>query len=111
MYHIGLGRTLDGTCIIPLIHSYAIRVIHAATGEFIRTLTLTINPQRRYHGTGKPTGGLCDFARIITTTSSPVVTEFRPLCGRRWRRDRAHLGGSRRRRRPGPGRRRPCAAT
>ncbi len=72
MHHIGLGRTLDGTRIIPLIHSYAIRVIHAATGEIIRTLT--INPQRRYHGTGTPTGGLCEFARIITTTSSPVVT-------------------------------------
>jgi len=76
MHHIGLGRTLDGTRIIPLIHGYAIRVIHAATGEIIRTLT--INPQRRYHGTGKPTGGLCEFARIITTTSSPVVTEFYP---------------------------------
>ena len=57
MHHIGLERTLDGTRIILLIHGYAIRVIHAATGEVIRTLT--INPQRRYHGTGKLTGGLC----------------------------------------------------
>ena len=30
-------------------------VIHAATGEIIRALT--INPNRRFHGTGKPTGG------------------------------------------------------
>jgi hypothetical protein len=29
-----------------------VRVIHAATGELIRTLT--INPERRYHGTGNP---------------------------------------------------------
>jgi transposase InsO family protein len=55
MHHIGLGRTLDGTRIILLIHGYDIRVIHAATGEIIRTLT--IDPQRRYHGTGKPPGG------------------------------------------------------
>ncbi len=32
-----------------------IRVIHATTGEIIRTLT--INPERRYHGTGGPIGG------------------------------------------------------
>jgi pimeloyl-ACP methyl ester carboxylesterase len=76
MHHIGLGRTLDGTRIISLIHGYAIRVIHAAIGEIIRTLT--INPQRRDHGTGKPTGGLCEFARIITTTSFPVVTGYGP---------------------------------
>jgi transposase InsO family protein len=55
MHHIGVGRTLDGTPIILLIHGYDIRVIHATTGEIIRTLT--INPQRRYHGTGNPTGG------------------------------------------------------
>jgi transposase InsO family protein len=55
LHHIGLGRTLDGTRIIMLIHGYDIRVIHAATGEIIRTLT--INPQRRYHGTGRPPGG------------------------------------------------------
>ena len=28
---------------------------HATTGEILRTLT--INPNRRYHGTGNPTGG------------------------------------------------------
>ncbi len=55
MHHIGLGRTLDGTRIILLIHGYGIRVIHAATGEIIRTLT--IDPERRYHGTGRPPGG------------------------------------------------------
>jgi transposase InsO family protein len=55
MHHIGLGRTLDGTRVIMLIDGYNTRVIHAATGEILRTLT--INPNRRYHGTGQPTGG------------------------------------------------------
>lgn len=55
MHHIGLGRTLDGTRVIMLIDHHDVRVIHATTGEIIRTLT--INPEHRYHGTGKPTGG------------------------------------------------------
>ena len=53
--HIGLGRTLDGTRIILFINGYDVRVIHATTGEFIRTLT--VNPERRYHGAGRPPGG------------------------------------------------------
>ena len=55
LHHIGVGRTLDGTRIILLIDGYNIRIIHASTGEIIRTLT--INPELRYHGTGKPVGG------------------------------------------------------
>ena len=55
LHHIGLGRTLDGTRVILLIHDLDIRVIHATTGEIIRALT--INPDVRYHGTGKPPGG------------------------------------------------------
>jgi transposase InsO family protein len=55
LHHIGLTRTLDGTRIILLIDGYDIRIIHATTGEIIRTLT--IDPERRYHGTGKPPGG------------------------------------------------------
>jgi hypothetical protein len=31
-----------------------ISVIHATTGEFIRTVT--IDPTRQYHGTGRPPG-------------------------------------------------------
>jgi len=38
-----------------LIHDLDVRIIHAVTGEIIRELT--INPERRYHGTGKPIGG------------------------------------------------------
>lgn len=55
MHHIGLGRTLDGTRVILLINGNTIRVIHATTGEIIRELT--INPEHRYHGTGRPPGG------------------------------------------------------
>lgn len=54
LHHIGLGRTLDGTPIVMLIHDHDVRIIHAATGEILRDLT--INPERRYHGTGNPTG-------------------------------------------------------
>jgi transposase InsO family protein len=54
MHHIGLSRSLDGTRVITLINGFNIRVIHAITGEIIRTLT--IDPERRYHGTGKPGG-------------------------------------------------------
>jgi transposase InsO family protein len=52
LHHIGLGRTLDRTPIIMLIAGHDVRVIHATTGEIIRHLT--IDPQRRYHGTGNP---------------------------------------------------------
>jgi hypothetical protein len=55
MHHIGVGRTLDGTPVLLLINGYDIRIIQAATGEIIRTLTS--NPNKRYHGTGRPPGG------------------------------------------------------
>lgn len=55
LHHIGLGRTLDRTPVIMLITGHHVRVIHAQTGEIIRQLT--INPERRYHGTGQPRGG------------------------------------------------------
>jgi hypothetical protein len=54
LHHIGLGRHLHGTPILMLIDDLDVRVIHATTGEIIRTLT--INPNRRYHGTGAPPG-------------------------------------------------------
>ncbi len=55
MHHIGLGRPLDGTRVILLIADLNVRVIHTDTGEIIRTLTL--DPTKRYHGTGRPPGG------------------------------------------------------
>ena len=55
LHHIGIGQPHNGTPILMLIHGYNIRVVHAATGEILRTLTT--NPDRRYHGTSKPIGG------------------------------------------------------
>jgi transposase InsO family protein len=55
LHHIGLGRQLHRTPVIMLIDDLDVRVIHATTGEIIRILT--INPDRRYHGTGAPIGG------------------------------------------------------
>jgi transposase InsO family protein len=55
LHHIGLGRHLHGTRIIMLVDDLDVRVIHATTGELLRTLT--IDPTRRYHGTGAPIGG------------------------------------------------------
>jgi transposase InsO family protein len=55
MYHIGIGRPHAGTPIILLIHDLEIRIIHAATGEIIRTLTL--DPEHRYQPTGAKRGG------------------------------------------------------
>ncbi len=55
LHHIGLGRPLNGTPVILLIADLDVRIIHAATGELLRQLT--IDPQRRYHGTGRPPGG------------------------------------------------------
>ena len=36
-------------------HDECIRIVHAATGELITTRTL--DPNRRYHGSGRPIGG------------------------------------------------------
>lgn len=55
LHHIGIGRPHTGTPILMLIDDLDVRIIHATTGEIIRTLT--IDPNRRYHGTGKPPGG------------------------------------------------------
>jgi hypothetical protein len=38
-----------------LINDVDVRVIHAVTGEILRILT--IDPDRRYHGTGAATDG------------------------------------------------------
>ena len=54
LHHIGVGRHLHGTAVIMLIADLDVRVIHATTGEIIRALT--IDPNRRYHGTGRPPG-------------------------------------------------------
>ena len=54
LHHIAIGRTHTGTRVIMLIADLDVRIIHAATGEILRRLTL--DPTRRYHGTGQPPG-------------------------------------------------------
>lgn len=52
LHHIGIGRAHARTPVIMLIAGLDIRVIHAATGELLRDLTL--DPTRDYQPTGKP---------------------------------------------------------
>ena len=54
LHHIGLGRTYAGTYVLLLVEDLNIRVIHAATGELLRELTL--DPNRDYQPTGRPPG-------------------------------------------------------
>lgn len=54
LYSIGIGRTHARTRVIVLVHDRHIRIIDAATGELLRELTL--DPTKRYQGTGRPPG-------------------------------------------------------
>ena len=54
LYKIGIGREHARTRILMLIAELDIRVINAATGEIIRTLTL--DTTRTYQPTGRPVG-------------------------------------------------------
>jgi len=54
LYHIGIGRTHARTLILLLVQDLHIRIIHAATGELLRQLTL--NPDCNYQPTGRPPG-------------------------------------------------------
>jgi len=54
LYSIGIGRTHTRTHVIVLVHDLDIRIINAATGELLRELTL--DPSKRYQGTGRPPG-------------------------------------------------------
>jgi transposase InsO family protein len=54
LHHIGLGRTLARTPVLILVADLDIRVIHAATGELLRHLTL--DPANDYQPTGQPPG-------------------------------------------------------
>jgi len=54
LHHIGVGRTYTGTRVLVLIQDLHIRIIHAATGELLRELTL--NPRNDYQPTGAPKG-------------------------------------------------------
>ena len=54
LHHIGVGRTHARTHVLLLVHDLHVRVIHAATGELLRELT--IDPTRDYQPTGRPPG-------------------------------------------------------
>ncbi|MFZ3306037.1 MAG: IS481 family transposase [Mycobacterium sp.] len=54
LHHIGVGRTYTGTRVLVLIQDLQIRIIHSATGELLRELTL--NPTKDYQPTGAPKG-------------------------------------------------------
>jgi hypothetical protein len=52
--HIGIGRTYAGTYVLLLVHDLTVRVVHAATGELLRELT--IDPRRDCQPTRRPPG-------------------------------------------------------
>jgi transposase InsO family protein len=54
LHHIGLGRTHARTHVILLIDGDHVRVVHAATGELLRDLT--VDTSRDYQPTGRPPG-------------------------------------------------------
>jgi transposase InsO family protein len=54
LYHIGVGRAHAGTEILLLVQDLHVRIVAAATGELLRELTL--NPNRNYQPTGRPSG-------------------------------------------------------
>jgi hypothetical protein len=54
LYSIGIGRTHARTHVIVLVQDLDIRIIDAVTGELLRELTL--DPSKRYQGTGRPPG-------------------------------------------------------
>jgi integrase-like protein len=54
LHHIGVGRTYTGTRVLVLIQDLQVRIIHAATGELLRELTL--DPTTDYQPTGAPKG-------------------------------------------------------
>jgi transposase InsO family protein len=54
LFHIGVGRTHARTPVILLVQDLDIRVVHAATGELLRALTLDIS--RSYQPTGRRPG-------------------------------------------------------
>jgi transposase InsO family protein len=54
LHKIGIGRTHAGTHILMLVQDTHVRIVHATTGELLRELIL--DPDRTYHGTGRPPG-------------------------------------------------------
>jgi hypothetical protein len=64
LHHIGIGREHARTPVLMLIRDRHIRVINAATGE------LTLNPDRDYQPTGRPTDADATATRTATRKRS-----------------------------------------
>lgn len=54
LLHVGIGRTHARTPVVLLVQDLDLRVIHAATGELLRALTLDLS--RDYQPFGRPPG-------------------------------------------------------
>jgi transposase InsO family protein len=54
LHHIGIGRPHARTRVLLLVQDLHIRVVNAGTGELLRELTL--NPDKDYQPTGRPSG-------------------------------------------------------
>jgi transposase InsO family protein len=54
LHHIGIGRAHARTRVLLLVQDLHIRIIDAGTGELLRELTL--NPDKDYQPTGRPSG-------------------------------------------------------
>jgi integrase-like protein len=65
LHHIGIGRTHARTHIILLVNDLHVRVVHAATGELLRDLT--VDPARDYQPTGKPKGPTRPKTKTVRT--------------------------------------------
>lgn len=77
LHHIAIGRAHTGTRIIMLVADLDVRVIHAATGEILRHLTL--DPERRYHGTGQPVSGPRRPYGPPKSETNRTLTQVRPF--------------------------------
>jgi hypothetical protein len=60
LLHIGVGRTHARTPVVLLVQDLDVRVVHAATGELLRALTLDLS--RTYQPTGRPPGPSGQYA-------------------------------------------------
>jgi transposase InsO family protein len=54
LHHLGVGRTHTGTGVLLLVQDLHVRVVHAATGELLRELT--IDPTRDHQPNGRSPG-------------------------------------------------------
>lgn len=67
--HISIGRTHAGTHIKLLVQDTHVIIVNATTGELLRELTL--DPNRTYHGTGRPPGPTTTKGRTHKCRSGP----------------------------------------